>query len=300
MQTLPLEIDMTAGHQSCGEIETSLSVQPLLAADEAEVLAFLSMRPIHTVFINGLIRENGLVSDLNRGKFYACRDSEGQLLGVALLGHITLIETHTDASLSAFANYARGQSIYMILGEQRKVERFWYSYSPNGDEPPQQRRELLFVQRRPPLISEPAVGLRLATPGDLHILLPLYGEMHRLESGVNPLEVDPEGFSRRWLRRIEQKQVWVWIEGGNLIFNADVMCDTPDCIYLEGIYVAPEMRGKGYGLRCMSRLSHTLLARTKALCLLSDDDNLLATKFYRKAGYETAGCYKTIFLSWTN
>jgi predicted GNAT family acetyltransferase len=94
--------------------------------------------------------------------------------------------------------------------------------------------------------------------------------------------------------------VWVWVEGESLIFNADVMCDTPDCIYLEGIYVAPELRGRGYGLRCMSQLSHTLLARTKSLCLLSDDENLLANRFYRKAGYDVAGCYKTIFMSWTN
>ena len=146
----------------------------------------------------------------------------------------------------------------------------------------------------------PTPELRLATSDDLDILLPLYGELHSKESGVNPLEVDPEGFGRRWLRRIEQKQVWVWIEGGDVIFNADVMCDTPDCIYLEGVYVAPDMRGNGLGLRCMSQLSQTLLARARSLCLLSDVENLAANRFYRKAGFETAGCYKSIFLSWKN
>jgi len=275
-------------------------VQPLGAADEAEVLDFLSVRPIHTVFIRGFIRENGLVSDLNRGKFYACRDNAGRLLGVALLGHITLIETHHDAVISAFANYARGQSVYMILGEQRKVECFWTYYSASGDEPRRQRRELLFAQQYPPPVLEPVPELRLANPDDLHILLPFYGEMHSKESGLNPLEVDPEGFTARWLRRINQKRVWVWIEGENLVFNADVMCDTPECIYLEGIHIAPEMRGKGLGLRCMSQLSHTLLAGAKSLCLLSDYEDLLANQFYRKVGYEVAGYYRTIFLSWTN
>jgi hypothetical protein len=188
----------------------------------------------------------------------------------------------------------------MILGEQQKVESFWDAYAAAGDEPRRQRRQLLFVQRCSPPIFEPVPRLRLATSEDLHVLLPLYGEMHDQESGVNPLKVDPEGFSRRWLRRIEQEQAWVWVEGERLIFNADVMCDTPDCIYLEGIYVAPELRGRGYGLRCMSQLSHTLLARTKSLCLLSDDENISANRFYRKAGYDVAGGYKTIFISWTN
>src|SRR5215213_409750 len=271
MQTISLGTDMTAGPQPGRETETGLSVHPLSAGDEAEVWEFLSARPIHTVFIKGLIKENGLVNDLNRGKFYACRDSEGRLLGVALLGHITLIETHFDAVLRAFANYARGaQPIYMILGEQEKAECFWDSYSASADGTCKQHRELLFVQHCPPPLSEPLPDLRLATPDDLHILLPFYGEMHCRESGVNPLEVDPEGFRQRWLRRIEQGHAWVWIEGENLMFNADILRDTPDCIYLEGIHVAPEIRGKGHGLRCMSQLSHILLARARSLCLLCD------------------------------
>jgi GNAT superfamily N-acetyltransferase len=301
MQILSLKPDITAGPQPGREAEYGLSVHPLSASDEAEVWNFLSARPVHTVFIRGFIKENGLVNDLNRGKFYACRDAEGRLLGVALLGHITLIEAPTDAALRAFADHARGgPSIYMILGEQKKVEYFWGAYSSSGVEPRRERQQLLFVQECPPPVSEPFPELRLATTDDLRIVLPLYGELHCKESGVNPLEVDPEGFSRRWLRRIEQEQVWVWIEGERLIFNADVMSSTPDCIYLEGIYVAPEMRGKGYGLRCMSQLSRTLLARARSLCLLSDDQDLSANKFYRKAGYELAGCYKTIFLSWQN
>jgi uncharacterized protein len=301
MQNLSLKSDMIGGLQPGRKTETGLSVHPLSAEDEAEVQDFLSARPIHTVFIKGLIKENGLVNDLNRGKFYACRDAEGRLLGVALLGHITLIETHTDAVLRAFADYARGgPSIYMILGEQEKVECFWDSYSASADEACKQHRELLLVQQCPPPSYEPVPELRLATPDDLHILLPFYGEMHSREGGVNPMEVDPEGFRQRWLRRIEQSQAWVWIEGGSLIFNADIMRDTPDCIYLEGIYAAPEVRGKGHGLRCMSQLSHTLLARARSLCLLCDDQNAAAKKFYRKAGYEMAGYYKTIFLSWKN
>lgn len=301
MLTHSLDSDRSAGLQPVWETQTGMRVHPLLPGDEAEVLDFLSGRPVHTVFIKGFIKENGLVNDLNRGKFYGCRNSEGRLLGVALLGHITLIETHTDAALRAFAEFARGvTSIYMILGEQPKVECFWDSYSVCEDELRRQRRELLFVQQCPPPALEPVPQLRLATDDDIDILLPFYGEMHCQESGVNPLDVDPEGFKQRWLRRIRQKHVWVWIEGERLIFNADIMCDTSDCIYLEGIYVAPDMRGKGYGLRCMSRLSHTLLAYTTSLCLLSDENNLEANKFFRKAGYEMAGHYSSIFLPWRN
>src|SRR5512132_2312545 len=59
----------------------SLAVVPLDDSNAGEVLAFLAERPIHTVMMAGLIRDNGLVSPLNRGAFYACRNKTGRLEG---------------------------------------------------------------------------------------------------------------------------------------------------------------------------------------------------------------------------
>ena len=75
------------------EVEPSFLVHPLTERhDECEVLAFLLERPVHTVVMAGLIRDNGLESPFNRGTFYACRDSAGRLEGVALVGHATFVE----------------------------------------------------------------------------------------------------------------------------------------------------------------------------------------------------------------
>ena len=54
-----------------------LTVQSLAVGHESEVLTFLAQRPIHTVIMAGFILDNGLVSRLNRGKFYGCRDAKG-------------------------------------------------------------------------------------------------------------------------------------------------------------------------------------------------------------------------------
>ncbi len=138
--------------------------------------------------------------------------------------------------------------------------------------------------------------LRLATVDDLEIVLPVNAYMVMAETGVNPMEADPAGFRRRWNRRIEQKRVWVWVKDDRLIFNADVMLETPDCIYLEGVYVSPEERGKGYGRRGLSQLSRHLMAQTKSLCLLVNEENVMAQNFYEKAGFRPTACYDTIFL----
>src|SRR5215210_5465362 len=75
--------------------------------DRLEVLAFLAERPLHTVCLIGFIRDNGLVSPLNRGTFYGCRNSEGRLEGVALIGHATLIEARTRRASREFALVAQ-------------------------------------------------------------------------------------------------------------------------------------------------------------------------------------------------
>jgi predicted GNAT family acetyltransferase len=81
-----------------------------------------------------------------------------------------------------------------------------------------------------------------------------------------------------------------------MIFKADVFAETPEMSYLEGINVHPLYRGMGYGQRCMARLSEILLQRSKALCLLVNEEHPELCRFYEKAGFEVQGTYDTIYL----
>ena len=274
----------------------SLTVHPLIDEHETEVLTYLAARPIHTVIMAGLIRDNGLVSSHHRGAFYACRNQKGQLEGVVLIGHHTLIEARTEATLAAFARLIRADSsAHMIMAEAETIERLRNYYSSGGFAPRLICRELLLEQRCPVETHETVSGLRLAALDDLARMIPAHAAMAFEDTGINPLEVDPEGFRQRFARRIEQKRVWVWTEGERLIFKADVMAETPEVAYLEGIYVSTEERGKGYGLRCLSQLSRSLLARTGSIALLVDEQNLAARGLYFKAGYKFCSRYETIF-----
>jgi ribosomal protein S18 acetylase RimI-like enzyme len=242
-----------------------------------------------------------MVSLLNRGTFYAARNTEGRLEGVGLIGHATLIETQSKAALEAFADFARGcPYAHMILGEKEKVADFWGYYAKPGETPRLICRELLLEKRWSAKKCEEVPGLRPATIADLAHVMEVNAEMAFNESGVNPLEKDPVGFRMRCARRIEQERVWLWVEKGRLIFKADIMSDTPDVIYLEGVYVDPEYRGKSYGLRCFSQLCKLLLARTVSICLLVNEKNRKARAFYRKAGYCLRSNYDTIFLQQKN
>ena len=140
------------------------------------------------------------------------------------------------------------------------------------------------------------LGLRLADLSDLERIITVNASMALVESGINPLQHDPNGFRNRAARRIEQKRIWVWTQDSRLMFKADVISETPDIAYLEGIYVPPEERRKGHGSRCLSKLSSLLLAQKKSICLTANDRDQIAESCYTKVGFEFRSHYETIYL----
>jgi ribosomal protein S18 acetylase RimI-like enzyme len=283
-------------HELAPKVDT-ICVDHLTSSEKAEVLEFLAQRPIHTVAMMSMIRDNGLESPLNRGTFYGCRDINGRLEGVALVGHATLIETVSDRALAALAQVAQQcSSTHMIMGEKERVADFWGHYAVSGRRQRRACREWLFELSWPVAARGHVKGLRRATAAELELVMPVQAELAFAESGIDPMQADRNGFRERCLRRIEQGRTWVVIEDGKLIFKADVISRTPEVNYLEGIWICEERRANGNGLRFMSDLMRRLLKETKSICLLVNETNKLAQSFYRKCGFHFRATYETIFL----
>jgi len=279
------------------ELRAAVRVERLANSDASQVLQFLSQRPIHTVAMMSLINDNGMVSPFNRGVFYGCRDLHGQLEGVALVGHATLLETVSDRALAALAQVAREcLNTHLIMGEQERVADFWSHYADAGRRQRLACREWLFELSWPVEAREHVAELRPAKVEELALMMPVQAELAFAESGVNPLLVDAHGFRERCLRRIEQGRTWVVVENDLLVFKADVISKTPDVIYLEGIWLREDRRQKNIGTRLMSELMRHLLEDTKSICLLVNETNEWAQGFYRKCGFHFRATYETIFL----
>jgi len=281
------EPDLFPGDLTCGQLQPN---------QEAETLEFLAERPIHTVFMSTLIRDNGLASPHNRGSFYVCRNSAEKIEGVALIGHATIIEARTDSAVAAFSQLAaQSQHAYLIRGERKTVDSFWKQFAEVGQQSRLVCRELLFESKTIPAF-EPVCNLRPATIDDIEHVLTVNAMLAFEEGGINPFQRDPQGFRARTARRINQGRVWVWVENGKPIFKADVVGDTPEMIYLEGIHVHPQDRSKGYGKRCLAQLSSILLRRSRSICLTINQRKADTAAFYAKAGFDFHSEYETIYL----
>lgn len=270
-------------------------VQALQDEHKTEALEFLATRPLHTFIQTSWIRDNGLLSPLNRGTFYGHRNGHGQLDGVALIGHVTLFETSSNAAVSAFAELARRcSSVRTILAERELTNQFLNYYAKDGSTPRRICSDLLLEKHTATSLSG-VTSFRPARPEELEMLVPIHARLAFEESGLNPLDIDRDGFKERCARRIEQGRVWVAIEDGRLEFKIDIVSDTPEVVYLEGTYVGRRHRGNGFGARCLNQLTNHLLERTKSVCLLVNENNAAAQASYRRAGYELRDYYSTLF-----
>ena len=266
--------------------------------DRDEVLSFLRKRPVHTVVMMSFINDNGLTSELNRGKFYGFRAENGKLEGVALIGHATLIEARSNESLQAFAQLAKKSEtpIKLMMSDGKNIEAFWQYFSDGLRQPRLTCEERLFELSFPFFVQHSNWKLRLADENELEIIAEAHAEVAFEESGVNPLDKDREGFFRRTLRRIQQGRTFVVFDGEKLVFKADIVAETENVIYLEGIYVATDFRGRGIGSECLSKLGETLLERAEHICLLSNVKFAAAHKAYFKAGFKSKDSCTTLFV----
>lgn len=272
-------------------------VKELNDGETQEVLAFLSIRPVHTVVMTSFINDNGIESELNRGKFYGYRNTNGLLEGVALIGHTTLVEARSDKALKALAFTARKAEtpIHLIMSSHNVAGTFWKYLSGGNNAPRLTCIEALFEISFPFAVQQSEWRIENAKMEHLLPVAEAQAEVAFLECGVDPMVKDREGFLKRVARRIEQNRVFVVYDGDNLVFKADIIAETDDVIYLEGVYVAPGYRGRNIGSKCLSVLSLQLLNRVENICLLSNVNFEGAHKSFLKAGYKYTDLCTTLF-----
>jgi ribosomal protein S18 acetylase RimI-like enzyme len=274
----------------------SLEFRPAAEGMEEEILSALAVPTLTNVIMAGFIRDNGLVNVQNRGRFYVCRNTADNLEGVALIGHSILFDAMSEGAIEGFAAVARRDpSPHLLMGEHNAVQRFWSYYAEEG-QPPRQIRPVLFLRRGEQFQPRQDIPeLRLARPEDLESVVRAQAAMAVETSGVDPLQKDPIGFRQRYLRRIDKNRVWVLMQNRRLIFKLDVITETPDATYIEGVYVTREERGKGVGQSCLAAVGRKLQEQTKAIHLFVENENTRTIAFYLKLGFDIAGQYDLLY-----
>lgn len=202
------------------------------------------------------------------------------------------------AAAVAFAERARraGRRCSTIVGPSAAVAPLWDllapAWGPARDHRP--RQPLLAIDGPPAVAPEPRV--RPVRTEELDVLLPAAVAMFTEEVGVSPLRVDGgAGYRARVDELVRAGQSLAWIEEGRVLFKAEIGAVCRAACQVQGVWVAPSLRGRGIGTACTAAVvEYARAVIAPVVSLYVNDYNTRARASYRRVGFREVGEYASV------
>jgi predicted GNAT family acetyltransferase len=86
----------------------------------------------------------------------------------------------------------------------------------------------------------------------------------------------------------------VFDEDGAVIFKADVAAVSDQTCQLQGVWVRPDLRGRGIGTAALATVLHHGLELAPTVSLYVNDFNLAARRVYARLGMQEVGALATV------
>jgi predicted GNAT family acetyltransferase len=212
-----------------------------------------------------------------------------------------LIPVHaTPPAVEAFADHAvtHPRLCSSLVGEADAVLALWQrladTWGPARDVRPCQ--PLLATWVPPTIPPDPTV--RLVRPHEIDALFPAAVAMYTEEVGVSPLADDAgRDYRGRLAELIRSRRSYAKFLGGRVVFKAELAVVTRHTAQVQGVWVAPEWRGRGLGTTAMSAVVRDALRRVApSVSLYVNDYNTSARTVYARCGFRQLGTFATVLL----
>jgi len=278
----------------------SLPARVLDAEDEGAVRDLLGSDPVAACMLAGRVETHGTAPASLGAPLWGLH-SGSRLDAICLAGANLIPFARPGAERSAataFAELARraGRRCSTIVGPAPSVLPLWELLAPywGPARDVRARQPLLAIEGAPVVPAEPRV--RPVQLGELDTLLPAAVAMFTEEVGVSPLRADGgAGYRARVADLVRAGQSLAWIEGGQVLFKADVGAVSRAACQLQGVWVAPQYRGQGIGQRGTAAVvEYARTAIAPVVSLYVNDYNAAARAAYERVGFQQVGTYASI------
>lgn len=268
---------------------SGLEIRLLGRSDEQAALGFLDRQPARDVFIASRVLNDGVLRAPGWSPLWGAFAGSGELLGIIHVGPNVVPAIDDVAICEALAPAAAGSAATrMLVGERLAVERLWELIGPTYGAAREIRARQYVYSVDPDSLAATAAArgvARLATPVDEERVLHLSAAMYTEEMGENPLARDPSGYRRRVQILTARGWTYVYDVGGDLQFKMDIGCASNRGAQIQGVYVPPEVRGRGMGTVAMAACCNLAFERHPTLSLYVNDFNAPAVALYERLGF---------------
>ncbi|MBK6874749.1 MAG: GNAT family N-acetyltransferase [Kineosporiaceae bacterium] len=268
--------------------------------DLDEALDVCARDPVANVFVAARLRSHG-VSRSSGGELWGYYDG-GSLDALCWSGaNLVPVEANPDA-IEAFAYRAlrQGRHCSSIVGASEMVMPLWSQLSSRWGRARDIRDDQpLMALDGPPLVA-PDPLVRLARVEEIDLVTPACVAMFTEEVGYSPVLADGGSLYRsqvaglvtngRSLVRLE-----VGARGPEVVFKAEIGSVTPQAAQVQGVWVAPEHRGRGVAIPGMAAVA-AFCRRDLApiVSLYVNAYNSRAVHVYERVGFTRVGTFATV------
>ena len=276
---------------------TRVGVRAITSEDLEAVHLLIARDPVAHCFVDARVRTGG-ADPWRLGADVWGYFADGDLQSLLHYGANTVPVETTPASRASFADRLRTvpRRCSSFVGPAAEVLDLWRLLEPAWGP----ARE---VRSNQPLLAMGADSPRPADDGvrrvditEIDILLPACIDMFTSEVGVSPVAGGSgPGYRSRIAELIRSGRAFARIDDGRVVFKAEVGTATDSVCQVQGVWVAPELRGRGLaepGMAAVVALARESIAPTVSLYV--NDFNTSARKTYAAVGFEQVGTFATV------
>lgn len=207
------------------------------------------------------------------------------------------VETTPHARV-ALADHARrlGRRASSLVGPVDEVLDLWRLLGPAWGPAREVRATQHLMATAQPATRPGHPGLRPLRPDELDLLMPAAIAMFIEEVGVSP--VDHGGgpaYRARFGELLRAGRALAVIEDGRIVFKAEIGSATPRVCQVQGVWVHPELRGRGLGWAGMAAVvDHARTHVAPTVSLYVNDYNRPAVATYQRVGFQVVGTFATV------
>ncbi|MFD8689717.1 GNAT family N-acetyltransferase [Streptomyces sp. NPDC059651] len=277
---------------------TQTTTRVLEPSDLGAALAVLESEPVANAFVTSRVQIAGLDPWRLGGEMWGWY-ADGRLRSLCYSGANLVPICATPEAVRAFADRARraGRRCSSIVGPAGPTAQLWRLLEPGwGPAREVRANQPLMVTESPSADVAPDPLVRRVRKDEIDVLMPACVDMFTEEVGISPLAGDGGLlYQARVAELVGAGRSFARIDDGKVVFKAEIGATTAQACQIQGVWVAPEFRGRGHSETGMAAvLKYALADVAPIVSLYVNDYNTPARKAYRRIGFRETGAFMSV------
>lgn len=277
---------------------TQTTTRVLDPGELGAALAILESEPVTNAFVTSRVQVAGLDPWRLGGEMWGWY-ADGHLRSLCYSGANLVPICATPEAVRAFADRARraGRRCSSIVGPAEPTTQLWRLLEPSwGPARDVRSNQPLMVTDRVPADIEPDPHVRRIRKDEMDVIMPACVAMFTEEVGVSPMAGDGGLlYQARVAELVGTGRSFARIDDGKVVFKAEIGAATDRACQIQGVWVAPEYRGRGLSETGMAAvLRYALADVSPVVSLYVNDYNTAARASYRRVGFREVGAFMSV------